>query len=153
VRERVLALMPRRPCVGDDGAVTGRNRALAVAGVVLYGVAVALLGVRAAGPASTFGDQLGPALLALPPSILLGVVVTWRRPQSPVGPGLVWLAAAPALTWAVEEWGGVVAPGVWPFNFAGFVRSAWCSRTACCPAAAGAPSRGRSWRRRWSSTS
>jgi signal transduction histidine kinase len=50
-----------------------------------------------------------------------------------VGPALVWLATAPALTWAVENWGeagealpgggvaSVVGPGAWPFNLAGFV--------------------------------
>src|SRR5689334_22749097 len=65
--ERVLALMPRRPPVGDDGAVTGSNRALAAAGVVdgavtgsnralaaagvvAYCAAVVVLGVVAAGP-------------------------------------------------------------------------------------------------------
>jgi signal transduction histidine kinase len=118
---RVLARMPARPSVGDDGPVTSRSRGFAAAGVVLYGVAVVLLAVAAAGPAPGAGDELGPALVALPPSILLGVVVTWRRPESPVGPALVWLATAPALTWAVENQDLVVSPGVWPFNLAGFV--------------------------------
>jgi signal transduction histidine kinase len=128
--------------VGDDdgmtaGARTGRMRALGALGVALYLAGVAVLAVAAAGPTTSTGEpELYPALVALPPSVVLGVLVTRRRPDSPAGPALVWLATAPCLTWTVESWGAthgttqpwpgahlasVVGAGVWVFNLAGFV--------------------------------
>ena len=68
--------------------------------------------------------------------VALGLVVAWRRPESPVSAPLVLLGAAPSLVSAIEIWGasygspdqmaaarfvGYVSPGVWVFNFAGFV--------------------------------
>ncbi|MFI5908889.1 histidine kinase [Dactylosporangium sp. NPDC051541] len=68
------------------------------------------------------GQPVWLPLLGSAPAILLGLLVAWRRRRSPVGPALVWLVAAPALTWAVELWGpALVAGGVWVFNLAGFV--------------------------------
>jgi len=66
----------------------------------------------------------------------LGLIVAWRRPDSPVAASLVLLGAAPSLVSAVEFWGhsygstgqrtgarlvAYASPGVWVFNFAGFV--------------------------------
>jgi signal transduction histidine kinase len=76
------------------------------------------------------------ALIGLTPALLLGLLVAWRRPESPAGPALVALAAAPALTWGLEQWGATfptarplplahvgafLAGGIWVFNLAGFV--------------------------------
>ncbi len=68
--------------------------------------------------------------------VALGLIVAWRRPGSPVAAPLVLLGAAPALVSAIEAWGvsygssdempfaravGYLSPGVWVFNFTGFV--------------------------------
>ena len=112
-------------------------RAPAALGVALYTAGVVALAVAAAGPSTDSGPpEVYVALVALPPSVLLGVILAWRRPDSPAGPALVWLATAPCLTWVVESWGqtygttrpwpgaylgSVVGPGAWVFNLAGFV--------------------------------
>ncbi len=68
--------------------------------------------------------------------VALGLIVAWRRPESPVAASLVLLGAAPSVVSAIEAWGasygsadqmaaarfvGYVSPGVWVFHFAGFV--------------------------------
>jgi hypothetical protein len=68
--------------------------------------------------------------------VALGLLVAWRRPESPVAAPLVLLGAAPSLVSAIEVWGasygspdqmmaarfvGYVSPGVWVFHLAGFV--------------------------------
>ncbi|WP_344651611.1 sensor histidine kinase [Cryptosporangium japonicum] len=66
-------------------------------------------------------------VLAVP--VVLGALLGARTPHNPVGPALSWVGAAPAVVFAVENWGarpgsgplGVVAPGVWVWNLAGFV--------------------------------
>lgn len=75
-------------------------------------------------------------VLASSPGLALGLVVLFRRPESPAGPGLVLLVAAPVLVFGVEQWAAsatttdpwwgaqVVAAagvGIWTFNLAGFV--------------------------------
>ncbi|MFB9180263.1 histidine kinase [Dactylosporangium sucinum] len=105
--------------------------------VLAYLAGVALLfAVAYAGRAPDAAVAAVPALVALTPTVLLGLLVAWRRPDSPAGPALVGLGAAPALTWALEDWGGTYATahplpgshagaflggGGWVFNFAGFV--------------------------------
>lgn len=70
------------------------------------------------------------------PALSLGLLLVRLRPRSASGVALLVLAAAPTLTNGVETWGGtfgtaepwpaahlaaIVQPGVWVFNFAGFV--------------------------------
>ena len=95
-----------------------------------------LLVVTARGGVPDAAGGAAQAVLVLPPAILLGLLVAWRRPDSPAGPALVALAAAPALTWGLEEWGATyqaphplpaahlgafLSGGMWVFNLAGFV--------------------------------
>ncbi|MET7399768.1 histidine kinase [Dactylosporangium sp. NPDC005572] len=119
-------------------------------------LAVAVL-AYAAGVALQFAvsppDAAARALVALSPTVLLGLLVGWRRPASPAGPALAGLGAAPALTWALEDWGASYAtahplPGAllgaylggggWVLNFAGFV--------ALCLVFPTGPLPGRRWR-------
>jgi len=68
--------------------------------------------------------------------VLLGLLLCWRVPASPVGPALVWLGAAPSAVFAFESWGEtlttshpwqgaelvyVLKLGAWVWNLAGFV--------------------------------
>jgi signal transduction histidine kinase len=135
----VLALMRGRPGMGEHGQMSPRHQLRVLLGlaVLAYGAGVALLLVIAAdGAVPDTGDELLLALVGMPPAILLGLIVAWRRPDSPAGPALVALAAAPALTSGLEQWGatyGTAHPlpaahlgaflsgGVWVFNLAGFV--------------------------------
>ncbi|MFI5954778.1 histidine kinase [Cryptosporangium sp. NPDC051539] len=71
------------------------------------------------------------ALLVLAVPVVFGVLLGARVPGNPVGPALAWVGAAPCATFAVEDWGaspwpgsgvvGVLSPGVWVWNLAGFV--------------------------------
>jgi signal transduction histidine kinase len=135
----VLALMRGRPGMGEHGQVSPRRRLRVLLGlaVLAYGAGVALLLVIAAqGAVPGTGAALLLAFVGMPPAILLGLLVAWRRPGSPVGPALVALTAAPALTSGLEQWGATygtphplpaahlgafLAGGVWVFNLAGFV--------------------------------
>lgn len=70
-------------------------------------------------------------------AVALGLLIACRQPASPVSAALVFLVAAPTFVSAVEAWGAsygsdgqmfaaqavtaYIAPGVWVFNFAGFV--------------------------------
>ncbi len=69
-------------------------------------------------------------------TVALGLIVAWRRPESPVAASLVLLGAAPSVVSTIEAWGAsygssgqmtaarfvaYLSPGVWVFNFAGFV--------------------------------
>ncbi len=103
--------------MAEHGTVIVRRRVLLVLGLAAYGAGLTALFLRGA------VDQAVPAAVVLPPAIVLGVLVAWRRPASPVGPALVALTAAPCLTWAVEEWGAAtfVGGGAWVFNLTGFV--------------------------------
>jgi signal transduction histidine kinase len=92
-------------------------------------VAAALDGViGAADAAFTVGSAL--------PAAGLGLLVLGRRPDSPAGPALLALVAAPVLTYGVESWAqtadspnpwwgagpvAVAGIGIWVFNLAGFV--------------------------------
>jgi signal transduction histidine kinase len=91
--------------------------------------------------AATLDGVVGPADAAITmasalPALGLGLLVLARRPDSPAGPTLLALVAAPTLTFGVEAWAltadsadpwwgaGVVAAagmGIWVFNLAGFV--------------------------------
>jgi len=131
--------MRGRPGMGEHGQVSPRRRLRVLLGlaVLAYGAGVALLLVIAAqGAVPGTGAALLLAFVGMPPAILLGLLVAWRRPGSPVGPALVALTAAPALTSGLEQWGATygtphplpaahlgafLAGGVWVFNLAGFV--------------------------------
>jgi len=123
-----------------DGTVTARSRlrALLVLGVLAYAVGLVSLAVIGAGdsPAALpIRAEAIDAAVLMTPAVILGVVVAARRPDSPVGPALVALGAAPSLTWALERWGPsrgtpddwlsfattFVSGGAWVFNLAGFV--------------------------------
>jgi signal transduction histidine kinase len=102
-----------------------------------YGLGTAVAVAAAWGPTPVLAPSEALATsLALMPSMVLGLLVAWRRPRSPAGPGLLALAAAPCLTRAIETVGetfgtanpwplarvaATLAPGVWVFNLAGFV--------------------------------
>jgi signal transduction histidine kinase len=120
----------------DHGTVIGRGRLRALLVLGLLGYAGGLVVLASIATASSpAAQELVHAAVLLLPTIGLGVLVVWRRPDSPVGPALVALAAAPCLTWAVEQWGAsygnphtwpglaivFVSGGVWVFNLAGFV--------------------------------
>lgn len=108
--------------------MTTRLRVLLAAGVLGYlaGIAANLMIDTPEAHANVV-----QALVALSPALVLGLLVAWRRPASPVGPALVALAAAPSAAWALENWGvsdapaasvaAYVSPGAWVFNLAGFV--------------------------------
>jgi signal transduction histidine kinase len=112
---------------------------------------LALIAARGVVPGTGFALLL--VFVGLPPAILLGLLVAWRRPDSPAGPALVALGAAPALTSGLEQWGATygtpqplpaahlgafLASGVWVFNLAGFVRLCLVFPTGLLP--------GRFWR-------
>ncbi|TQS41234.1 sensor histidine kinase [Cryptosporangium phraense] len=87
------------------------------------------------------------AVLAVP--VLLGVLLGIRVPGNPVGPALAWVGAAPSAAFAIEYWGasswpaarviGMVSPGVWVWNLAGFVALCLVFPNGLLP--------GRRWRR------
>jgi signal transduction histidine kinase len=90
---------------------------------------------------AALGGVIGAADVAVTvasavPAVGLGLLVLVRRPDSPAGPALLALVAAPLLTYGVERWAmtarsadpwwgaGVVAAagiGIWVFNLTGFV--------------------------------
>ncbi len=108
-------------------------------GLLLFGYLTGLVlvvhGALGPDPAHSLLDAATTVLVTVP-AVLLGLLVVVARPASPVGPALIVLTAAPVLTMAVEDWGAsaitaapwwgadvvaAVAPGIWVFNFAGFV--------------------------------
>jgi hypothetical protein len=49
------------------------------------------------------------------PAVSLGLLLAWRRPDSPVGSALILLAAAPVLTDGIEGWGTTFGTAyAWP---------------------------------------
>lgn len=115
-----------------------RLRWTVVASLLGYGAGAAIVATAAWGPRPIDDARNGAeSIVALLPSIVLGLLVTWRRPESPAGPALLALGAAPSLTIAVETWGqssfgtahpwplarlvATVVTGVWVFHLAGFV--------------------------------
>ena len=112
--------------------------------------------VYAAGVAAMVAIGLNPAgeppefavAVASTFSVGLGLLVAWRRPESPMSGALVLLVAAPTLVSALEQWGATcgtpgqmpggcvvaaIAPGIWVFNLAGFI--ALCATVPHGPAA------------------
>lgn len=125
---------------------------LAVATVAAATVVGLLLASSAARPLDPFEWALTTAVLL--PSVVIGCLVTRRVPDSPVGPALCWVGAAPAAVAVVEAWGEtligrhpwpgaeavfVVKQGFWVWNLAGFV--------ALCLVFPDGPLRVRPWRR------
>ncbi|MFI7589364.1 sensor histidine kinase [Spongisporangium articulatum] len=104
-----------------------RNRLSAALALLVYVLAtLSMLAARRAAPAIDTSEAVA-ALVALPPTVVLGLLVAWRRPDSPVGAGLIWLGASPALAWSLEIWGrrdaglgADVGAGAWVWNLAGF---------------------------------
>ncbi len=101
----------------------------------LTGVVFVVYGTRGPDPPHSLLDVATTVLVTVP-AVLLGLLIVVARPASPVGPALIVLTAAPVLVMVVEDWGAsattaapwwgadvvaVVAPGIWVFNFAGFV--------------------------------
>ena len=121
------------PPVRDDRVVR-RWRWPLVGSLLIYAAGVAgilAVGLSTSGGAPDFSVPIVSGFV-----VALGLVVAWRRPESPVAAPLVLLGAAPSLVSAIEAWGasygstdqmtaarfvGYVSPGVWVFNFAGFV--------------------------------
>lgn len=110
---------------------------MAVAPLTAY-LAGAVLVLPSAVTDARIGSIADAAFQILSPvrAVVLGVVLTFRRPGSAVGPSLTLLGAAPALTNGVANWGATfstahpwpgalaaatVEPGIWVFNLAGFV--------------------------------
>jgi hypothetical protein len=132
----VLALMRTGGRTGHHHAMT-RRAALtwwswSAPAAFLLGRAVTV----AAGPAVVPPGELLTITALLLPSVVTGVLVALRVPDSPVGGALAWVGAAPAVVFAVEDWGRTAAsdrpwPGsrfaaglveaTWPWLFLGFV--------------------------------
>ena len=102
--------------------------------MLIYGTGVAgvlAVGLSKSGVAPDFSVPIVSGFV-----VALGLIIAWRRPESRVAAPLVLLGAAPSLVSAIEAWGasyestdqmtaarfvGYLSPGVWVFNFAGFV--------------------------------
>ena len=112
----------------------GRAWVLAGAGLVAYVVSAVLLGIRLTEPGGD-ASEFWVALFALSPTLVLAVALTARRPESPVGPALVWVAASPCVAWSLESWGtsyttatpwpaahlgAIIGSGAWVYNLTGF---------------------------------
>ena len=110
--------------------------------------AMAAIALHPAGEAADFSVALASTF-----AVGLGLLVAWRRPESPMSGALVLLVAAPTLVAALEAWGATdgtpgqmpaasvvaaFAPGVWVFNLAGFV--------VLCATVPNGPADGRGWR-------
>jgi signal transduction histidine kinase len=121
--------------VGEHGAVRVRWRVAAVVAVLGLLAGAALVLAAAIGGVVTATDAAFTAASTVP-AVGLGLLVLARRPDSPAGPMLLALVAAPLLTYGVERWavtadsadplwgaGSVAAAGIgiWVFNLAGFV--------------------------------
>lgn len=128
---------------------------LAAAGTAAFLAATVVTSLLVFGAADVDGpDSFAFTTAALAPAVIIGSLVTWRAPRSPVGPALCWLGAAPAIVAAVEAWGEsflgahpwpgaagafVLKQGFWVWNLAGFV--------ALCLVFPDGPLAGRFWRR------
>ena len=104
---------------------------------VVFGAACAVLAGLAFGPPRVVSPAewaLTVGLLAVP--VVTGCLLSWRVPATPVGAALGWVGAAPAVVFAVEDWGQTVTTagpwpaarlmyavklGAWVWNLAGFV--------------------------------
>ncbi|MDT3442733.1 histidine kinase [Pseudofrankia sp. BMG5.37] len=131
--------MTRARRIGHHERVAGalRGRAGAVAPALVF---VAGCGIRAGivfGPSHApspggWATQVG--LFGFP--VVLGYLLRWRVPASPVGPALAWVGAAPAAVYTFESWGETLTTahpwpaaelvytlklGAWVWNLAGFV--------------------------------
>ncbi len=110
--------------------------------------AMAAIALHPAGDAVDFSVALASTF-----AVGLGLLVAWRRPESPMSGALVLLVAAPTLVAALEAWGATdgtpgqmpaasvvaaLAPGIWVFNLAGFV--------VLCATVPNGPANGRGWR-------
>jgi hypothetical protein len=135
----VLALMTSRPSAGDDDLVPValRVRMAAVLPPLVFGAACAVQAALAFGAPRVVSPAqwvLDTGLLTIP--VVIGCLLSWRVPASPVGAALAWVGAAPAAVFAVEDWGQTVATadpwpaarvmyavqlGAWVWNLAGFV--------------------------------
>lgn len=126
----MLARIPRGVPVVQHGAVAPpRTRTrTAVAVVGWLGCAAVQLVLWGTVPGRVDGGNLLVTLVALAPTVLLGALLTLRRPDSPVGPALAGLAALPALAFALEATGAAVggdlgaalAAGAWVHLVTGF---------------------------------
>jgi signal transduction histidine kinase len=76
--------------------------------------------------------RLGLETALLLPALVTGWMLAWRVPSSPVGGALSWVAAAPAVVFALERWGMtlsssrpwlgfVLTETIWPCLFIGFI--------------------------------
>lgn len=139
------------------GALTrhGPARPAAAAACGALALSVVLSALLTFGPArvqSPGSFALTTAMVV--PAVVMGCLVAWRVPRSPVGGALAWVGAAPAVVGAIEDWGQtldsahpwpgaaalfVLKQGVWVWNLAGFV--------ALCLVFPDGPLRGRVWRR------
>jgi len=117
------------------GAV--RGRVWAAPPVIVFATACLVRAVIVFGPTcapspAQWAAQVG--LYGFP--VVIGILLCWRVPASPVGPMLSWVGAAPAATQTLESWGetvGMTHPwpaadvvytlkfGAWVWNLAGFV--------------------------------
>ena len=104
---------------------------------LVFGAACAVQAALAFGTPHTVSPAewaLSTGLLAVP--VVIGCLLSWRAPATPVGAALAWVGAAPAAVFAVEAWGQTVATadpwpaarvmyavqlGAWVWNLAGFV--------------------------------
>jgi signal transduction histidine kinase len=156
----VLAEDVRHPglviAAANQRSVGWRNsKALATTAAGAFGAVTLVQGFLTFGAAQVQTPrEFAITTLALLPSVLLGSLVTWRVPDSLVGPALCWVGAAPALVAAVESWGDtllgphpwpgatavfILKQGFWVWNLAGFV--------ALCLVFPDGPLSGRFWRR------
>jgi signal transduction histidine kinase len=144
------------PRMREHGRMSHRRRLRVLLGAALLAYLAGealLLVISGRGEVPEAAGEAVLAVLVLPPALLLGLLVTWRRPDSPAGPALVALAAAPVFTWGLEEWGATyqtahplpaahlgafLAGGAWVVNFAGFVQ--------LCRVFPNGPLPGRFWR-------
>jgi signal transduction histidine kinase len=68
------------------------------------------------------GLSYAVSIVGLAPAVVLGWLVKRRAPASPVGTALAWVGAAPAVVFAVEDWGqSAVSDHPWPGAVALFV--------------------------------
>lgn len=132
-------------------------RRLVAAATTVFAAAAGLRAVLAYGPASIGSPADWPVTTALLlPSLLLGWLVVVRAPSSPIGPALALTATTPAVVFSIEDWGAtyrtsspwpvarvveVVAAGVWPWLFLGFVTLVLLFPDGLLP--------GRRWRVTW----
>ena len=105
--------------------------------LLVFGAACAVLAALAFGPPRAVSPSqwvMTVGLLAVP--VVTGCLLSWRIPATPVDAALAWVGAAPAVVFAVEDWGQTITTadpwpaarlmytvklGAWVWNLAGFV--------------------------------